>query len=295
MERVMLDNWTASRGTPLKNESRRRNGRLKLLLAVTLPALAGAMSMGPAKATDIFRGPPGSLKDFPAPVVPTCAIFHGFYIGGHVGGAFHDWSWTDRDDWKGEADVDLPNFVSGTDSGVAGGVQAGFNWQRGCTVFGLEADFSWADLGSSKLFTEGNPPFPQDTLTVTSNVDGFGTLRTRAGVVVDSLLLYVTGGLAFADINRRATLFDERPGPDDLETFSFDDTRFGLAAGVGAEWALTDFISLKSEALWLRFEEDNQTRLCNIENCTPNEPKRFDLQDDVFTARIGLNFKFGGF
>jgi outer membrane immunogenic protein len=294
MESDMLHNCIALRGTPLK-EGSPRNGRLKLLMAVTLPALAAStVSTGPARAADIFRGPPGSLKDFPAPVVPACAIFHGFYIGGHVGGASHDWNWQDRDDWAGEADVDLPNFVSGSDSGLAGGVQAGFNWQRGCTVLGFEADWSWADLGSSKLFTDGNPPFPQDTLTVTSNVDGFGTLRTRAGVVVDSLLLYVTGGLAFADINRRATLFDERPGTDTIETFSFDDTRFGLAAGFGAEWALTDYISLKSEALWLRFEEDSQTRLCTV-TCSPAESKRFDVQDDVFTARVGVNFKFGGY
>jgi outer membrane immunogenic protein len=294
MERVMLHNWKASRPSPLKHESRRGSRLLKLLMGVTLPALAAsAVSMGPARAADIFRGPPGSLKDFPgdfpAPVVPRCAIFHGFYIGGHVGGAFHDWTWQDRDDWTGEADRDLPNFVSGTDNAVAGGVQGGFNWQRGCTVLGFEADWSWTDLGSSKLFTDGDSP--PETLTVSSNIDGFGTLRTRAGIVVDSLLLYVTGGLAFADIERRATLFAL---PSDTETFTFSDTRLGLAAGVGAEWAFSDHISLKSEALWLRFDEDSQTRLCNIGSCT-NDPKRFDLQDDVFTARIGLNFRFGGF
>jgi outer membrane immunogenic protein len=223
-------------------------------------------------------------------------IFHGFYFGGHVGGASHDWSWTDRDDWVGEADPNggLPHFVSGTDSGIAGGVQGGFNWQRGCTVLGFEADWNWADLNSSKLFTDGNVG-NADTLRVSSNIDGFGTLRTRTGVVVDSLLLYVTGGLAFADIERRATLFDADARADDLETFAFSDTRFGLAAGLGAEWAVTNLISLKTEALWLRFEEDGHTRLCNIDICGTNEPKRFDLQDDVFTARIGLNFKFGRF
>jgi outer membrane immunogenic protein len=289
----MLRNWIASGSTPLNNGSR-RNPPLKLLIAAGLSSLAGAVSMGPAQATDIFRGPPGSLKDFPTPVVPACAIFHGFYIGGHVGGAIHDWNWQDRDDWTGEVDRDLPNFVSGTDTGLAGGVQAGFNWQLGCTVLGFEADWSWSDLNSSKLFTDGETAPDKDTLTVRSNIDGFGTLRTRAGVVVDSLLLYVTGGLAFADIDRRATLFDERPGiPDRVETFSFSDTRLGLAAGVGAEWAVTDHISIKSETLWLRFDEDSQTRLCNIGTCNNNnEPKRFDLQDDVFTARIGLNFRF---
>jgi outer membrane immunogenic protein len=288
MERVMLDNWTASRGTPFKNESRRRDGHLKLLMAVTIPALAAfTVSTGPAQATDIFRGPPGSIKDFPAPVVPACAIFHGFYIGGHVGTAFHDWEWNDLDAFAKDFERDLPSSVSSTDSGFIGGLQAGFNWQRGCTVFGLEADWSWAGLDDAELHTDSG----FERLRVSSNIDGFGTLRTRAGVVVDSLLLYVTGGLAFADIERRLTVEDLDANPS--ETFSSGDTRFGLAAGFGAEWALTDFISLKSEALWLRFEEDSITHTSRV--LDPGDTFRFDHQDDVFTARVGVNFKFGGF
>jgi hypothetical protein len=59
-----------------------------------------------------------------------------------------------------------------------------------------------------------------------------------------------------------------------------------LAAGFGAEWALTDRISIKSEALWLRFEEDSETRICKLSVCNggAGEPKRFDVQDDLFTA-----------
>jgi outer membrane immunogenic protein len=281
----MLCKWMTSAATPLKNESR-RDRRLKLLMAVAVLALGGTVTVGSVQAADLYR--PGSIKDFPAPVVPACAIFHGFYIGGHVGGASHDWTWTDLDNWAQDVAGDsLLATVSKTDSGVAGGIQGGFNWQRGCTVLGFEADFSWADLGSTKVHTDGDN---DDFLRVSSQIDGFGTLRTRAGVVVDSLFLYVTGGLAFADIDRRWEV-DETPG---IERFSSSDTRWGLTAGFGAEWALTDRISIKSEALWLRFEEDSATRICLDAGCA-NEPKRFELQDDVFTARIGLNFKFGGF
>jgi outer membrane immunogenic protein len=283
----------APEGIPVTDESR-CVAVFKPPAAVGVLGLAGALIVGSAHAADLFHGP-GSLKDFPtAPPVPRCAIFHGFYVGAHVGDAVHDWTWQDRDAWTFEVsgnDADIHrDSVSATDSGVAGGVQAGFNWQRGCTVFGFEADWSWADLDSTKLHTDGDN---DDTLRVRGTVDGFGTLRTRAGVVVDNLLLYVTGGLAFADIERRATFFENFPTV--TESFTFSDTRVGLAAGLGAEWALTDHISLKSEALWLRFEDDTGTGICTHGACNPaGEPKRFDLQDDVFTARIGVNFKFGG-
>ncbi len=36
------------------------------------------------------------------------------------------------------------------------------------------------------------------TLAVSNNLQSFGTVRARTGVVVDNLMLYVTGGLAYA-------------------------------------------------------------------------------------------------
>jgi outer membrane immunogenic protein len=262
----------------------------KPLAAAGVLAMAGVLSAASAQATDLG---PGSLKDFPTELpAPRCAIFHGFYIGGHVGGAIHNWNWQDRDAWANDLEDELHvGSLSGTDTGVVGGVQGGFNWQRGCTVLGLEADWSWANLDSTKVNTDGDTGINTDFLRVRSQLDGFGTLRTRAGVVVDNLLLYVTGGLAFADINRRWELEDLNPPA--REAFSSSDTRLGVAAGLGAEWAINDFISIKSEALWLRFEDDSVTRFATV-FANPDRNVRFDNQDDVLTARVGLNFRFGG-
>jgi opacity protein-like surface antigen len=83
---------------------------------------------------------------------------------------------------------------------------------------------------------------------------------------------------------------------DDSETFNSSGTRVGWAAGFGAEWALTDRITIKTETLWLRFNDDsaigfdNHNHNNNDDNDDP--PARFDLQDNVFVARIGMNFKF---
>ena len=147
----------------------------------------------------------GSIKDY----TPRCASFNGFYLGGNVGWGYFDHTWSDRDAWaKNELDHSLPSSVSGTNNGWLAGVQGGYNYQRGCTVFGLEADWSWANLDRSTFHTDGQPGAALDRLRVTSEIKSFGTLRTRTGVVVDNLLLYATGGLAWANVKSSWTATD---------------------------------------------------------------------------------------
>jgi outer membrane immunogenic protein len=177
---------------------------------------------------------------------------------------------------------------------LAGG-GGGYNWQRNCTVFGIEIDYSWTSLKTSATETDSDLGIDTDTLTVTSKIRGFGTARTRAGIVVDDLLLYVTGGLAFANFRREASQIDlNTPG---TETFSSSKSRFGWTAGFGTEWAINANWSLKSEVLYASFSKDEQTFTCAaVITCGPAtpEPKRIDNSDQVWITRIGLNYRWGG-
>ena len=79
---------------------------------------------------------------------PTVFSWTGFYIGGHVGGA---WS---RIDWS---DVSLTGEPVDNDSrGFIGGGQVGFNWQAGNIVVGIEATYSGTNLDGS--FTSAVTP-----------------------------------------------------------------------------------------------------------------------------------------
>ena len=273
----------ASGGVILAKDKSRCVGCFKPAAAVSALALAGAVTAGAARSADIFDGRDSRKGSLSA---ARCALFHGFYLGGHAGTAFHDWTWNDRDAWakKGWGER-LPSTVSDTESGFIGGLQGGFNWQHGCTLFGLEADWSWTDLESTKGHTDGSNTA---SVTVRSDIDGFGTLRTRSGVVVDSLLIYATGGLAFTNIDRRWTA----DGWGSTESFSSSDRRWGWTGGVGTEWALTHRVSIKSEALYLRLEDDSFRRTTVVLN--PGETKRFDQEDSVWVGRIGVNFKLDG-
>ncbi len=42
--------------------------------------------------------------------------------------------------------------------GFVGGAQGGYNWQSGCTVLGIETDWSWSGLKTSEFHLDGDQP-----------------------------------------------------------------------------------------------------------------------------------------
>ncbi len=224
-----------------------------------------------------------------------CAQFGGLYIGGNAGWGYYDHRWNDRDGWSGTNDDDLHRSnVNASKSGFLGGVQGGYNFQMNCTVFGIEADYAWGNIKNNTLETDGEIGAALDTLSIQSRLRGLGSVRLRSGLVVDNLLLYVTGGLAFADFQRTYTQTDV--GLATTETFQHNSTRWGWAAGFGTEWAINNNWSIKSEVLYSRFESDQVSFTCSAAfTCgLPGAAKRFDNQDSVWVTRLGVNYRFGG-
>ncbi len=148
----------------------------------------------------------GMVHSAPAPCCET-ASFAGAYIGGAVGYA------------RQRVEIDNLSLAgiltfNDSDSSVTFGGYVGYNFQRCCSpfVFGIETDFNYLDTSPTALDIE--PPGPgglPETTSLESNIDWFGTLRGRAGYVVhDNLLLYATGGLAYASVDH--TLSDDCVG-----------------------------------------------------------------------------------
>jgi len=231
-----------------------------------------------------------------APVIkPACANFGGFYLGGHVGWNYYEHKYKDLDSF-GNLLVGA-NFetVTNTDNDWHAGVQAGYNWQSGCTVFGVQADWSWTDSEADSFHTTG-PGVGANTVTFNSQLRWFGTARARTGIVVDNLLLYATGGLAFARFERDYTYF--RPAGAVTAVFETDRTRLGFVVGVGTEWSFAPNWSFVSEVLYMGFEKDEQTFNCpSVAFCGGGSvglPHRFEFTDTVWATRIGINYRFGG-
>ena len=231
------------------------------------------------------------VKAYPAPR-PGCAQFGGWYVGGNVGWGVYDTAFSDRNGLKDTLDSGLPDNVDGRKHGVVGGAQGGYNWQSGCSLLGIETDWSWSGLKTSEFLTDGDAG-TQDTLNVENRLRWFGTTRARAGVVVDNLLLYVTGGLAYANFKRNYTYFQD--GPAHANVFSSDSTKIGWTAGAGAEWALPNNWTLKGEFLYMSFEQDRVTAAGDGNGIgNAGVSYRLDSQESLWVSRIGLNYRFGG-
>jgi outer membrane immunogenic protein len=226
--------------------------------------------------------------------VSGCANFGGFYVGGNIGWASLTAHQNDLDGFTTLGGVvngiSSPTSFSASDDSFIGGVQAGYNLQKGCTLFGIEADVDWADLNATTDTRSLVFPFVVNS-NLSTRVENFGTIRTRTGVVVDQLLLYVTGGLAWTDtrdsIRDRVSFLGVLPVLD--ERHSFSDTRWGWTAGFGTEYKLAPNISLTSDVLYLSFTDEDHSFV------SPALLSRFQTRtdDQIWVARMGINIHFG--
>ena len=135
--------------------------------------------------------PPRTYTKAPAYTAPQVVYnWTGFYIGGHVGGAF-----------AGD------NSLQGSDARFLGGVQGGFDYQFAPNwVMGVEAQYSWLTGGNNNGVL-----FPGGTL-VTSNTDQLGSVTGRIGYTWGPALLYAKGGYAWRDGNNLGVVRCRRAG-----------------------------------------------------------------------------------
>jgi outer membrane immunogenic protein len=216
----------------------------------------------------------------------------GFYVGGNVGYA---WG-TVNDNVSNVDSISVPSTFgvdkvtpSGKLGGWLGGVQAGYNWQTGLTVFGVEADI---DFGTVKGDTYQAPltnlgvPIAGSYYSVNEKIKWFGTLRGRIGFTpVDQWLVYATGGLAYAKIEHSAVM----GFTGGAYTGSESTTKLGWTLGAGTEWAIGNNWSAKFEYLYFDLGATSVTARLpgNTQYLVLNE---FTTRGNL--VRIGLNRRF---
>ena len=88
---------------------------------------------------------------------------------------------------------------SGHDTNFLLGVQAGYDWQDRYFVYGVAADWTWTNMKSSTIGNSGS-------LSWENKVNWLASFRGRAGLALDTNLLYVTGGVALADIRNNTAI-----------------------------------------------------------------------------------------
>jgi outer membrane immunogenic protein len=271
---------------------------------ILLSALLVASAV-PALAADL------SVKARPMPPPIPVWTWDGFYIG--INGGY---SWG-----RSNTTVSYFNTITGApiippagsitdagfnlDGGVFGG-QIGYNWQFSSWVFGLEADAQWSGQKGSAAFlcsAAGLLPgacFPGSTflpvgtlgvgLAVDKKLEWFGTVRGRLGVLASpTWLLYVTGGLAFGEVQTDAVLTSITAGGAVVALAgSSSKTHAGWTIGGGIEGNLGGNWTAKAEYLYMDLGTFDTTVTVPAALIGANISSR--VTDNIF--RVGINYHF---
>ena len=202
----------------------------KTMLAVAIAALTVATA---AAAADLPRSP---VYSTPAPV----GVYN--WTGGYIGmNAGYQWGKTNNN-------VTKP-------TGVAGGVQAGYNWQNNQFVFGGETDLQIS--GADDTFAPWKFSNPW-----------FGTLRGRGGFAYSNFMFYATAGLAYGGLR------------GEVSGLSESKTHTGWTAGLGAEVGFNPSWSARVEYLYI----DLSNRLYTVTGANNG------LESNLL--RFGVNYHF---
>jgi outer membrane immunogenic protein len=233
------------------------------LATVALSALIAA----PAMAADMKVKAP--VYKAPPPVY--VYNWTGCYVGGNVGGL---WA---RKDWR-VADTGATIGSHDADSWL-GGVQAGCNYQfAGGWVVGIQGDYDWTDAkgSSADLVAIG--------LTDQTRIRSLASVTGRVGYAWDRFLGYVKGGGAWERDNY--TVFVTGIG---LTVATASETRSGWTAGVGGEYAFTDWLSGFAEYDYYDFGTRSNTFITPAGDSFGTA----DIKERKSVFKVGLNVRFG--
>lgn len=238
-----------------------------------------------------------------APMIDPAYNWAGYYAGVNAG---YGWS-NDSVHIAGTPNFDafvglaIDPVIASNAKGALGGVQAGYNNQINQFVWGVEADFDWADIKRAQ--TDVRPAVGGGATLFTTagaqKLDLFGTVRGRMGWTFDRLMIFTTAGLAYGHVrvsNITGSVggggtFCDGGGFADCTNASSSKTLVGAAFGAGLEWAFAGNWSTKAEYLHYELGSVSYTAI-NAGN--PLNP--YSIKHDVFgdIVRVGLNYKFGG-
>jgi outer membrane immunogenic protein len=288
------------------------------LLALAISGIAFS-----ASAADL----PVKAREAPAAIV--VSNWAGWYFGGNVGYGVGQISTTESA-VAGPASIIVgegtslyggPKSQDLTPHGVNGGVQLGYNWQvTPLWVLGFETDFQASDMkrtancvlpcgtpiAITSSFVSSIFPVTFSDNSISTKLDYFGTVRGRFGYSAGPALFYVTGGFAYGEVERRASVAGTTNVifGGQINTFagsySAKSTQTGWTIGGGVEGKLWGNWSAKAEYLYIDLgsvtDSFNTVFLTSAVGQTgqvaAHRTVTTDIRENIF--RVGLNYRFAG-
>jgi outer membrane immunogenic protein len=217
-----------------------------IVLGTAASAAAGTFAAAPAE--------PALMAPAPAP-----APMAYNWAGGYAGVGLSYGRTTNTADFDGDLSPFWPN---GRGAGLSG--LAGFNWQNGAMVYGVEGHLGLNRIRGTGTFDEEDARETELGMTA--------SLRGRVGFAVDRTLFFGTAGIASARVSN--TLF----GDEDARTAS------GTVLGIGVEHAINNGLHIRGDLEQYRFRGES---IFNFE-----ETFTGDVRTRANVARISAVFRF---
>ena len=186
----------------------------------------------------------------------------GLYAGGQVGYGFGDTTHT------------FSNFAPTGDSspdGFLGGIHIGYMMPMDQVVLGVEADIELTGIDG----TYQNPLGAGSSGS--TDINWQGSVRAKVGYDMGQYLPYVTGGIAFADV-------DYGGGPFGGPCCGFSSTAVGWTAGAGINVALTEAVFGGFEYRYTDFGSETGPLVPGF----PAVTMPVDLQTHTFRASLSV-------
>lgn len=211
-----------------------------LMAAILASAVTSAMTNATTSSvTSVATSADLTSNHFGGPALYVPFGWAGPYVGATLGS---EWGSIDNNPAR-------PN-------GVAGGFEAGFNWQNGNFVYGGEADINFSAANDTFAAWQFSNPW-------------FGTVRGRAGIGINNVLLFGTAGLAYGELTGTAS-----------GNLSESHTGLGWVDGFGAEIGFAQHWSAKAEWLYLNLDDRHFSVTAANTGLAAN------------LVRLGLNYRF---
>jgi outer membrane immunogenic protein len=224
----------------------------------------------------------GGLTDYtPLPAASSCGgPFSGLYGGALLGlGGLNS-----------KADVDFGEVsTKDNDRGFTIGGVGGYNWQCNGRLLGIESDISYFNANAVPGFDGTCCDGGSERANFGSEINWFGTLRARVGLVGDqNFLIFATGGLAYGGIDHSIGFTGDL---GNIKLGSSSDTQVGWTAGGGVEYLLSDHWSFRADALYVDLGSEDHT--FTTTDCEGECSLHASWDDNFWVARVGLTYLFG--
>lgn len=274
----------------------------------------------------VYSGPEPIASKEIAPVPPPPSCFEGWYFGVHGGGILTEFdprtsAFEDTEAPRGggfSESAFAETGRRGSDSTWEGGLHAGYNWQRGSWVFGLEVDIQGSNFerqDSALAFI--NLPTDEDDgeadhqysteIHSTTKLNWYSTGRIRIGHTLgDRIMVFATGGGAVGSTEvseSTAVVASTTEGGTTSAFLTKRDSgiRGGWTAGAGFDFCLSQHWILNFTYLYVDLGDASASSTALLTLPAPGSGggvrtfdsetrARADFQFHVFQG--GLTFKF---